>query len=161
MNEIKEPPQPKTWHDLYIELCADPFDHRTDKEFYESIGLEKSTFCAWKAKYRPYIFREVEARRKNYINEYRSKGHKALAKKLDKDTNAIKLLFQLLGDLVEKTESRVEMSHDDKIRRLNALLHTTGKRQEAWNAITPGGETIVDSTDIPAEQVGPLRPQAS
>ena len=121
---------------LYIEMQADPFDNRNDKEFCESIpGLEYGTFCAWKAKYRQYIFKEVDAIRKTFTNEYRSKGHKALAKKLNSDTNAIKLLFQLLGDLVEKTESKVELNHDDQVRRVQALMNSIGKRQHAWDAV--------------------------
>ena len=160
MEEIKEPRDNKFWHELYIEAQADPFDDRSDKDFCEAIGLEVGTFRAWKAKYRTFIYKEVESKRKNYINEYRSKGHKALAKKLDKDTNAIKLLFQLLGDLVEKTESRVEMGHDDKVRRVNALLGTVGKRQDAWKtveSISKKGE----EASIPTEQERPDGPKAS
>ena len=140
-DEIK-PSIDKYWHELYIESQADPLNQDTDVQFCASINLEIQTFRNWKSKYRTYIFKEVEVRRKTYVNELRSKGHKALAKKLDKDTNAIKLLFQLLGDLVEKTESRVELGHDDQIRRIQSLRDSIGKRQAAWDAagaVEPAG----------------------
>ncbi len=140
-------------------MQADPFDNRTDKEFCEEIGLEYTTLHAWKHKYRSHIFKEVESIRKNYINEYRSKGHKALAKKLDKDTNAIKLLFQLLGDLVEKTESKVEMNRDDQLRRITALRNTIGKRQAAWDAVdAKSGQESAETTPVPSESQGPEGP---
>ena len=159
MDEEKKPRTDRTWHLLYIESQADPFDNRSDVEFCDSLGLEYSTFSTWKHKYRAYIFKEVEAIRKNYINEYRSKGHKALAKKLDKDTNAIKLLFQLLGDLVEKTESRVEMSPDDQLRRIAALRSTIGKRQTAWDTVDAKSRSEgTEETSIPPEPQGPEGP---
>ena len=157
--EVKEPRIVRTWHMLYIESQADPFDNRSDKEFCEEFGIEYQNFRNWKTTYRSYIFKEVESIRKNYLNEYRSKGHKALAKKLDKDTNAIKLLFQLLGDLVEKTESRVEMSPDDQLRRIAALRSTIGKRQTAWDTVDaksrPEG---TEEAPIPSESQGPEGP---
>lgn len=161
-NEPHEPKVSRMWHELYIEMQADPMDSRTDKEFCESLGLEVQTFRNWKCEYRQYIFKEVEARRKNYVNELRSKGHKALAKKLDKDTNAIKLLFQLLGDLVEKTESKVEMNHADQLRRILALRNTIGKRQAAWDAVdAKSGEEGTETPAVPTEQKGPEGPKAS
>ena len=146
------PPLPRHWHDLYIDFQADPLDIRTDKQFCEEIQLAPQTLANWKVKYRPYIFREVEARRKSYASELRSKGHKALSRKLDKDTNAIKLLFQLLGDLVERTESKVEMSDADKLRRIEALRKSTSSREKAWTEAESNSESndsklSADSTD--------------
>lgn len=132
-NEDKEPKVSRMWHELYVQKESDPFDYRTDKQFCEDIKLDYGTFTTWKYRYRPSIYREVEANRKNYKNELRTMGHKALTKKLDKDTNAIKLLFQLLGDFVEKTEVKTEqMTTADKIRRITALLDSTGKKQQEW-----------------------------
>ncbi len=172
-NEELKPVVTRTWHELYVLKEADPFDHRSDKEFCEEIGLDVGSFRNWKNKFRAYIYKEVESIRKNYINEYRSKGHKALAKKLDKDTNAIKLLFQLLGDLVEKTESKVEMNQDDQVRRVKSLMSSIGKRQVAWESVTSGSEKDVQAPNaesltearqeapLPAEQKGPAGPTAS
>lgn len=154
-NKPLEPKVDRMWHSLYIEAQADPLDGRTDVEFCEAIQLDVSTFRNWKQKYRQYIFKEVEARRKNYTNELRSKGHKALAKKLSTDTNAIKLLFQLLGDLVEKTEVRTELSDADKQRRIQTLTDSTEKRRLAWEQASGKGE---DGTTVEGGPVGPITP---
>lgn len=150
-NEELRPKVDRTWHHLYIESQADPMDARTDKQFCEAIQLDYSTFANWKCKYRTHIFQEVERRRKNYQNELRSKGHKALAKKLDKDTNAIKLLFQLLGDLVEKSEVRTELSDADKLRRIETLRSSIEKRKNSWDEASRDGST---------ESTGPTGPKA-
>ena len=96
--EIKEPQVDRYWHTLYIEMQSDPTVSQTDTDFCKEIALDYSTFRAWNVKYRNYIYREVEARRRNYKNEMRSKIYMALMKKMDSDTNAIKLLAQLMGD---------------------------------------------------------------
>ncbi len=132
MEQIKEPVIKRTWHDLYIECQSDPMDSRTDKQFCEEYALDYGTFANWKCKYRKYIFREVEAKRADYKNELRAVMYKALTAKLGKDTNAVKLLAQLLGDLVEKTETKMEMSDADKIRRIESLRKTTGAVQSQW-----------------------------
>lgn len=155
MSTDKAPDVPRHWHELYIEAQSDPLDSRSDTKFCEDIKLDYSTFQTWKHRYRKYIFGEVEKRRQHYRNELRAKGHKALARKLDKDTNAIKLLFQLLGDLVEKTETKMEMSDADKARRLRSLLDQNTKKQAEWKIADPGGslagagELPVDSPDVP------------
>lgn len=137
--KIKEPSIDRFWHQMYIESQADPTDHRTDKQFCEDAVLDYYAFCSWKKKYRPFIFREVEALRRNYRNEQRSRIYKALDKKLDTDTNAIKLLAQLLGDLVEKTEVKTENMDDaDKIRRLKALSQENTKKQKQWESSESG-----------------------
>lgn len=130
--DIPVPKIQRHWHELYIEAQADPFDVRTDKEFCEEIALDVQTFRNWKSKYRAFIFREVEKLRADHRNELRSKGYKALTRKLDKDTNAVKLLFQLLGDLVEKTETKMEMSDADKVRRVKTLLGSITKKRKVW-----------------------------
>jgi len=132
-DEEAKPRVERTWHELYIQMQSDPMDTRTDRDFFTSIDLPESTFYAWKTKFRSHIFKEVEKRRNEYRNELRSKMYKALSKKLDKDTNAIKLLAQLLGDLVEKTETKMEMSDADKMRRVVSLMGEISKKRQAWD----------------------------
>ena len=142
--KVVEPTVDRFWHTMYIESQADPTDHRTDKQFCEDAVLDYYAFCSWKKKYRPFIYREVEAIRRNFKNEIRSRIYKALDKKLDTDTNAIKLLAQLLGDLVEKTEVKTENMNDaDKIRRLEALSKENTKKRKQWLTAengTPSGK---------------------
>jgi hypothetical protein len=147
--EIVEPHVDRFWHQLYIETQADPTDTRTDAKFCEDICLDYATFSNWKRKYRPFIFREVEARRRTYVNEMRSRIYKALNKKLDTDTNAIKLLAQLMGDLVEKTEVKTENMNDgDKVRRIKALTDANSKKIKQW-------EQAESKDSAPVKEDGP------
>lgn len=124
------------WHELYIELLANPNDHRTDKEFCEEIVIATSTLQTWKKAHRLEIFEEVQKRRNHYFNELRSLAWKELTAKMKKDLNAVKLAFQLTGDLVERTESKVEnMNYHDKIDRINALLREANERQKTWKKV--------------------------
>lgn len=121
------------WKELYIELLASPTDSRSDKAFCDDVGLSGHTLSAWKRNCRKEIYDEVQKRRKDHINELRAKAYKQLSKKMETSVDAIKLAFQLTGDLVERTESKVEyMGHDDKVRRINALLENIGKKKGAW-----------------------------
>lgn len=153
--EIKEPQVDRYWHTLYIEMQSDPTVSQNDTDFCKEIALDYSTFRAWKVKYRNYIYREVEARRRNYKNEMRSKIYKALMKKMDSDTNAIKLLAQLMGDLVEKTEVKTENMNDgDKVRRIKALSEANSKKLSQWER--------AEKEDSPAPQGpdGPVAPES-
>lgn len=152
----KEPTVRRFWHDLYIEMQADPTDRRTDAQFCEEMVLDYSTFRAWKTKYRNFIFREVESKRRNYKNELRARIYKALDKKLDSDTNAIKLLAQLLGDLVEKTEVKTENMNDgDKVRRIKALSEANSKKLSQWERAEKA------DSPTPTEGNGPISPEPS
>ena len=132
--KVDEPKQDRFWHSLYVQKEADPTNHQNDTQFCEEYKLDYSTLRAWKTKYRAFIYREVEALRRNFRNEMRSRIYKALDKKLDTDTNAIKLLAQLLGDLVEKTEVKTESMNDvDKIRRIKVLTQENEKKINQWN----------------------------
>lgn len=157
--EIKEPSVSRFWHEVYIEMQADPTDSRSDKQFCEDIALDYYAFCSWKKKYRPFIFREVEALRRNYKNEMRTKIYKALMKKLDSDTNAIKLLAQLMGDLVEKTEVKTENMNDaDKIRRIEALSKANTKKQKEWERAEGQQSRAEHSTPESKDGVKPSEP---
>lgn len=155
---IKEPKVVRFWHQLYVEMQADPTDLRSDTDFYTELGIEKSTFVSWKRLYRTFIFREVEQLRKAYRNEDRTAGRKALMKKVASgDTNAIKLLFQLMGDLVEKTEIKTEnMSDEDKKRRILSLRSEVAQRERMWDSAAPvDNPTSEPLPDLPG---GPTRP---
>lgn len=156
-DETKEPSVRRAWHDLYIEMQSDPTDTRTDVVFCEEIALDYATFRSWKTKYRAFIFREVESRRKNFRNEMRAKIYKSLVKKMDTDTNAIKLLAQLLGDLVEKTEVKTENMNDgDKIRRIKSLREENSKKLRTWAS----EDEVKAPEGSPSEpSAGPISPE--
>jgi len=161
--EIKEPSVQRMWHELYIEIQSDPTDTRNDREFCEELVLEYSTFRNWKTKYRSFIFREVEARRKNFRNEMRAKIYKSLVKKMDTDTNAIKLLAQLLGDLVEKSEIKTESMNDaDKIRRIKSLREENHKKLRSWSGEAQLEDgSAPESSGLPAQEPGGVDTEGS
>lgn len=154
--EIKEPRVSRHWHDLYIEKESDPTDLRSDTQFCTDLGLELGSFRNWKSKFRTFIYREVEARRKQFRNEHRALGYKALMKKLTAgDTNAIKLHFQLLGDLVEKQEIKTEsMSDVDKKRFLESLRSEVGQRLTQHEKASKAGDGAPALRSEPSEPTG-------
>lgn len=146
------------WHSLYIELLSNPNDHRTDKQFCEETKIHTNTLCVWKREYRLLIYAEAQKRRQAYLNELRATAWKALASKMDKDTNAIKLAFQLTGDLVERSESRIEhLSQTDKINRINSLLKEASERTKAWKKVEetePGTKAPETDLGVSNDQLG-------
>lgn len=148
MKELEDITNPRYWHELYIELLANPMDRRTDKEFCAEMNLHVSSLTQWKSKYRKSIFNEVQKRRAAYINEMRASAYKALASKMDKDTNALKLALQITGDLVERHETKVEMSTDEKLRRIRSLRDGLKGREKAWTSAEAGQ----DGSSVPGPE---------
>lgn len=112
------------WHDLLIEYMSSPFDKRTWDQFAESVGTSDTTVYRYRMDNREQIAKEVELKRKQFISEMRSRAMKSLINKVDKaDVNALKLFFQLSGDLVERTEVKeVPLTPEEKNARIMALL---------------------------------------
>lgn len=134
--EPKEPLVRSMWHELYLELQSNPLDQRTDIVFCEENKIAQCTLSVWKRKNRKEIYDEVQRRRGQYVNEMRAIGYKHLNRMCVKDINAVKLLFQLCGDLVEKTHNTVEyMSRQDRIDRVNSLLRDAQSKSEQWKKI--------------------------
>jgi hypothetical protein len=132
----KEPLVKVFWQELYLEMLASPLDQRTDKEFIEENKVPQSSLSQWKRKNRKTIFDEVQKRRGAYVNEMRAIGYKALNRMAAKDVNAVKLLFQLTGDLVEKSQiSHEHLSRQDRIDRINNLLKEASAKNEKWKEI--------------------------
>ena len=124
----------KFWNELYVEMLSNPDDHRTDVQFCKDVDISRDTLWKWKCKHRLSIYQEVQKRRNQYIQNFRNTLQRALAKKVELgDTNAIKLGFQVIGDLVEKSEHRFDgMEKTDKEKRIQALLTEIAKRDANW-----------------------------
>lgn len=142
------------WHELYIEMQTNPMDTRTDKEFTTELGLNHNTFMSWKRSHKDQIYKEVQKRRSEYVNELRAFAYKCLADKMKGSVDAIKLAFQLMGDLVEKIETKTDyMNDNDKIRRAEALYENIRKKKAAW-AKASGSLPETSNTDKPLELGG-------
>jgi hypothetical protein len=124
------------WNELYIEMLANPDDNRTDKQFLDDIGIAKDTLWRWKCKHRLQIYEEVSKRRNQYIQNIRNILQRALIKKVEAgDTNAIKLGFQVIGDLVEKNVHQFDgMERTDKEKRILSLFTEIDKKRQAWES---------------------------
>ena len=130
------------WNELYIEMLSspDPEEQISDVAFAESLKISLPTLKSWKGKYRKDIFDEVHKRRMVYINQRRAILDRALDKKVSEgDTQAIKLGYQLIGDLIERTEVKTDqMTEADKVRRVKTLLENAEAKKKAWS---DAGET--------------------
>lgn len=138
--DLSEMRVPRIWNDLYIEMLANPMDDTTDKDFCAEIGISVNALMKWKKAYRKSIYAEVQKRRNQHINELRAAAYKALGRKMDKDTNALKLALQVTGDLVERSESKVEMTESEKLRRIETLRTGVENRTKAWRQAHPVSE---------------------
>lgn len=118
------------YHDELIEYMSSPFDKRTWDQFAESVGVSDTTIYRYRMLNRDQIAREVEALRKKHVSEMRSRAMKSLIKKVDKaDVNALKLFFQLAGDLVERTETKVDMmTREEKEAKARAMIEEAAKK---------------------------------
>lgn len=123
----------KPWMEAFVEFLADPFTTQTAKSFAEEWNISEQALYKWKSRHKVPLAEAVERARKLYISDVRSSAWKNVTKQMDKgDTAAIKLVFQLTGDLVERTENNVNyMSEADKKERIKALAAKLGKRIEA------------------------------
>lgn len=144
------------WQQLYVEMLANPNEDMSDVEFCNEAKVPISTFRLWKRNNRVQIYNEVQRSRNMYINELRATAWKELALKMKKDTNAIKLAFQLTGDLVEKTETKHEyMNRQDKSDRINNLIKEINEKKETWRKVkeaqsgVAGSEGNTPISDVP------------
>jgi hypothetical protein len=120
----------------YIESQADPEDKRSVKEIAEENGVSPKTIWAYVAKHKVEISKDIESRRAKYRTGMRTRAWKALEERLAKDTKAVELVFKLLGDLVERTETKYsDMSPLDKKERIKALLKEISEKKGFANSI--------------------------
>ena len=145
----------KFWNHLYVEMLSNPDDNRTDVQFCKDVDISRDTLWKWKCKYRLEIFTEVQKRRNQYIQNFRNILQRALAKKVESgDTNAIKLGFQIIGDLVEKSEHRFDgMQRTDKEKRIEALLTHLKNKQEGWVRAEDSARNLSEGN---SERNGPI-----
>lgn len=116
------------WKTDYIDLLANPLDQRTDKEFLAEHSVPESTFYVWKRKHYDAIFDEAHKRRQRFMKAARIANYKAIAANLKRSFNDRKLFAQIGGDLIERTESKIEyLTPDQKREKVNQLLQKLGK----------------------------------
>lgn len=111
------------WMEEYVHMAADPSNHKTAVDFCREKGMSEQNFYKWKSRHREQVNKRIEKLRGQYVTDFRSKSWKALSRQLEKgDTPAIKLGFQLTGDLVEKTEQVNSLTPDEKKARIVSMF---------------------------------------
>lgn len=141
----------QSWHDSFIEYLSDPMDGRTQKEWCYENKIDPSTVSRWKSKHRKEIYTEADRRRKGLISEIRQNNWKSLIARAQKDTKAVELIFKLLGDLVEKSETTHNyMRIDEKKTRISELLAKAKLKEQAIEKfkaeVTDAGVSGADSS---------------
>ena len=133
----------KAWMAAYVEFLADPFTTETTKSFAERWEISEQALYKWKSRHKIALCDAIEKARKLYVTDVRSSAWKNVVKQMDKgDTSAIKLVFQLSGDLVERTENSVNyMSEAEKKEKIAALAAKLGKKIQA-DAAKPTEQTL-------------------
>ena len=122
----------QSWHDVYVDYLADPLDHRNQKEWCFENKVDPSTLWRWKKIHRNKIYAEADRRRKGILAEIRQTNWKNLMSRAEKDTKAIELVFKLLGDLVERSETTHNMAPiNEKKTRLSELLAKAKAKDQA------------------------------
>ena len=112
------------WHEAYLEMCADPTDHRTLRQFAMDNKIDPGNLSRWRKANRNAIAYEVDRRRKEYVSEIRTMAWKALEKRMAKGSDkSIENCFKLIGDMVEKSKTEIDYrTPEDKRERVNQLL---------------------------------------
>lgn len=135
------------WREDYINLLSNPCDNRTNKDFCIQYSVSHATFYRWLAENREELYVEADKRRKKFFTELREKNFKAIAKNLAASFNDRKLMAQLLGDLIERSETRTEIiTPEEKRARLAALLDTISK-QTGQVPLPPTSNNSNNTTD--------------
>jgi hypothetical protein len=128
------------WRQAYLEYKADPTDQRTLEQFADDNCIEKSAVYKWAKLNREENAKRIANLRSKYSEDLRSRAWKRLDERMEKDTKAISLVFQLLGDLVERKETTVDfMGPSEKKERIKKLLDEI--RQKAEGKTSEDGST--------------------
>jgi signal recognition particle GTPase len=121
----------KPWHQLAIDFISNPCETRTIKQFCDEIGIDPATYYRFTKNNSDDIYTQVDKERKKYHREMRAEAMKALFSRLKKSDKAIELFFKLTGELIERTESRIEyMTPDQKRERIRKALDALVKKKE-------------------------------
>jgi len=117
------PTEKPDYYDVLVDYMADPFDTRSYQDFAKAINITPEQLWRIRKAFKSDIDSEIKNRRQALLDTVRVQAWKALAKKIQTDTNALKLFFQLSGDLIERTETvnKYETVEEKRVRALSLL----------------------------------------
>ena len=117
---------------LILDFWANPLDQRTNKEFCAELGISEMTYYRFTKANLEGLNRSITARRETFIPKMTSVAYQHLSKRLGRSDAALKLFFQLTGQLVERTESKYTlMSPEEKREKIKQMLEILGKKLES------------------------------
>lgn len=138
------------WHDELVEMLGNPFENETLKGFAEKHDITTMTIWRYR-KNHPELDAEVKMRLEKTLDHLKPFAYRGLAAKLQKDTNALKLYFQLCGDLVERTEVTQHLSIEQKRQLaqdlMNKLSDTLISSKDALQATSQVSKPLEPSKD--------------
>jgi len=147
------------WKDALITYLSNPFQNQSIGDFCKEVGISSSTYYRFLVKYEDKIGPLVDKERQKFKSQIRSEAYKCLVKRLSRSDNALKLTFQLLGDLIERSESKTEIIDPEiKKLRIKQLLDTIGNQSQDGSKLSANGPR---SDDKPQNVAEPTNDQSS
>lgn len=115
------------WHEELINYLVNPYDNRTLEAFAESVGTSLATLWRYRKQHQATLNRQVAEAKDLTFGAMRPAANKALARNLQSgDNQTLKLFYQLVGDLVERTEQTVKYTPEEKRQRIEELTKRFG-----------------------------------
>jgi hypothetical protein len=125
------------WQIAFIESQANPLENTTFDEFCKLNNVSRSTLYRWRKENQNEISKIINEQLDKNVKLLRPIAFKALAKKMDKDTNALKMYFQMSGDLVEKSEVIQHLSIEQKRALAQDLIQKFSAQLEQKATLIP------------------------
>lgn len=112
-----------------IEWSANPTDQRSAREVAELLGCDQTTVYRHRKSLEDAISKRFEAKRKSYLGSMRTRAYKSLSNRLLKSDKSLDLFFKLVGDLVERSETKIEYhTPEEKRTKIKELLDKVSSR---------------------------------
>ena len=122
--EIQPFPDPtRPWTEAVVEYHANPLESRSVKDFVGTLGIHVDTYYKFMRVNKEAVYKEADRRRKKATGAVRATAWRKLVARFDKSDKALEMFFKMSGDLVERSEQRVEYTTPEQKRdRVKKLL---------------------------------------
>lgn len=139
----------EAWQEQVIIYLGNPFDTRSITQFCRENNIDRGKYYRFVNKNRTELFKQIDRIREQFKSEIRSHAYKSLISRIPRSDNALKLAFQLLGDLVERSEVRTEhLTPEVKREKVRQLLERVSNELQNGpksNDVDPGDK--IDGSD--------------
>jgi hypothetical protein len=116
---------------VIVEWIANPMDQRSAKQVGLDNNCSESTIYRLRRTHADVIRARVDVLLAANLKAARPFAYKSLLNRITKSDNSLKLFFQLCGDLVERSEQKIEYkTPEEKKEKIKALLAGLSSRLE-------------------------------